>query len=180
MPGEPAQDSHAGGEPLPGTHASQITQRNRGPDDGTSSHIDAEPNTPMTPPDNSQPNKSKRIEILAPPPPRPHPATNKVRHNRKARQISIAHPGSEHNIFTHFPQHADCEICQNNKPTRAACKSKTHRKGDALPEPETFGDAITADHKILNEDDESRTQYQCACIIKDRYTHFIGGYPSPT
>ena len=41
-----------------------------------------------------------------------------------------------------------------------------------------FGDAITADHSIINEDDKSRTDDRVACVIMDRGTTFTMGYPS--
>ena len=38
---------------------------------------------------------------------------------------------------------------------------------DGLPQPEMFGDALTADHKILNDDNTSRDHDKLALIIKD-------------
>ena len=50
------------------------------------------------------------------------------------------------------------------------CNSKRHGEPDELPEPKEFADAITADHKILNEDDESRNADRVALVIMDRFT----------
>ena len=47
----------------------------------------------------------------------------------------------------------NCEICQRNKFTRAPCR---RRNGGAVPDAEHFGDLITADHKVLSENCESR------------------------
>ena len=51
-----------------------------------------------------------------------------------------------------------------------------HGEPDQLPEPLEFADAITADHKILNEDDESRMNDRVALIIVDRYTRWMQGF----
>ena len=52
------------------------------------------------------------------------------------------------------------EICNKFKAHRAYLKRKVIPAHDAdnFPEPVEFGDAITCDHKILNEEEESRTQ----------------------
>ena len=51
-----------------------------------------------------------------------------------------------------------------------------HGQPDQLPEPKAFADAITADHKILNEDDESRSCDRVALICMDRFTRWLQGY----
>ena len=43
--------------------------------------------------------------------------------------------------------------------TRSPCKRRT---GEALPRAEKFGDLITADHKVLNEEGESRNNHRHA------------------
>ena len=51
-----------------------------------------------------------------------------------------------------------------------------HGEPDELPEPKEFADAITADHKILNEDDESRNADRVALVIMDRFTRWLQSY----
>jgi len=51
-----------------------------------------------------------------------------------------------------------------------------HGEPDQLPEPKGFADALTADHKILNEDDESREFDRVALIVMDRFTRWLQGY----
>ena len=63
---------------------------------------------------------------------------------------------NQHNTLTHFPKDPNCPICNACKQNRSHCRSKSHGEPDGLPEPKKFADAVTADHKILNEDDESR------------------------
>ena len=88
----------------------------------------------------------------------------------------------EHNIFTHFPKDptGNCEICNANKPNRAYVRSKAQPEPDGLPIPKQWADALTADHKILNDGDKSREQDKTACIIQDRATHWLQGYTAPT
>jgi len=86
----------------------------------------------------------------------------------------------QHNLLTHFPKDPKCPICQSCKRTRAQCRSKTHGEPDQLPEPKVFADAITADHKILNEDDESRSSDRVALIVMDRATRWLQGYAAAT
>ena len=52
-------------------------------------------------------------------------------------------------MFTHFPKDRNCDIFLRTKITTAPCRRRT---GEALPRAENFGDLITADHKILNEE----------------------------
>ena len=59
----------------------------------------------------------------------------------------------KHNVHTHFPKDRNCEICKRTKITRAPCR---RRKGEAVPRADNFGDLITADHKVLSDNCESR------------------------
>ena len=73
-------------------------------------------------------------------------------------------------ILTHFPKCPDCPMCSEAKSTRAQCRSKTYGKPNELPRPLKFGGSITADHKILNDDDASREADKVVMIILDRYS----------
>ena len=61
----------------------------------------------------------------------------------------------KYSVHTHFPKDRNCEICQRTKITRASCR---RRNRGAVPRSENFGDLITADHKVLSDNCESRTQ----------------------
>ena len=50
-------------------------------------------------------------------------------------------------------------------------------KADGLPEPQAFGDSLTADHKVLNDDNKSRDEDRQALVILDRYTKWLQSYP---
>ena len=69
-----------------------------------------------------------------------------------------------------------CPICNSCKRNRVHCRSKVHCEPDELPEPKEFADAITGDHKILNEDDESRIADRVALVIMDRFTRWLQSY----
>ncbi len=59
-------------------------------------------------------------------------------------------------------------------------RQKVSGKPDDLPIAKKFADAITADHKILDEDDQSRTHDRVAMIVLDRFTQWLQGYPCKT
>ena len=80
----------------------------------------------------------------------------------------------KHNVHTHFPKDRNCEICKRTKITRAPCR---RRNGEAVLRPEKFGDLITADHKVLSDNCESRNNHQCAVVVQDLATHWIQSYP---
>ena len=90
----------------------------------------------------------------------------------------IASKKCVHNPWTHFPKDKDCPICNDVKRNRAQCRTKTHGEPDALPKPLKFADSITADHKIINENDSSRESDRVALIVLDRYSRWLQGYAS--
>ena len=77
----------------------------------------------------------------------------------------------------HFPKDRNCEVCLRTKMTRAPCRRRT---GEALPRAENIGDLITGDHKVLNEEGESRDNHWCAVIVQDLATQWIQSYPCKT
>ena len=79
-----------------------------------------------------------------------------------------------HSVYTHFPKDRNCEICQRTKITRAPCR---RRNGGAVPRAEKFGDLITAEHKVLIENCESRNNHRFAVVVQDLATQWIQAYP---
>ena len=77
-------------------------------------------------------------------------------------------------VYTHFPKNRNCEICKRTKITRAPCR---RRNGEAVPRAEKFGDLITADHKVLSDNCESRNNHRCAVVVQDLATQWIQAYP---
>ena len=73
-----------------------------------------------------------------------------------------------------FPKDRNCEICKRTKITRAPCR---RRNGEAVPRAANFGDLITADHKVLSDNCESRNNHRYAVVVQDRATQWIQAYP---
>ena len=101
---------------------------------------------------------------------------------RKTRKVAKRTSSKDcvHNIFTHFPKSKDCPVCRDCKTDRAACRTKSRGENDNLPPPQQFGDALTADHAIVNDGDMSRDYDKVACIMQDRYANWLQAYPAKT
>ena len=80
----------------------------------------------------------------------------------------------KHSVYTHFPKDRNCEICKRTKITRAPCR---RRNGEAVPRAANFGDLITADHKVLSDNCESRNNHRKAVVVQDLTTQWIQAYP---
>ena len=83
----------------------------------------------------------------------------------------------KHSVYTHFPKDRNCEICKRTKITRAPCR---RRNGEAVPRAVNFGDLITADHKVLSDNCESRNNHRYAVVVQDLATQWIQAYPCKT
>ena len=73
----------------------------------------------------------------------------------------------KHSVYTHFPKDRNCEICKRTKITRAPCR---RRNGEAVFRAENFGDLITADHKVLSDNCESRNNHRYAVVVQDSHS----------
>ena len=82
-----------------------------------------------------------------------------------------------HSVYTHFHKDRNCEICKRTKITRAPCR---RRNGGAVPRAENFGDLVTADHKVLCGNCESRNNQRYAVVVQDLATQWIQAYPCKT
>ena len=80
----------------------------------------------------------------------------------------------KHSVYTHFPKDRNCEICKRTKITRAPCRRS---KGEAVPRAANFGDMITADHKVLSDNCESRNNHRYVVVVQDLATQWIQAYP---
>ena len=83
----------------------------------------------------------------------------------------------KHSLYIYFPKDRNCEICQRTKITRAPCR---RRNSGAVPRAENFGDLITADHKVLSDNCESRNNHRYAVVVQDLATQWIQSYPCKT
>ena len=104
------------------------------------------------------------------------PAPAHISHDSDSEQPT-KEASRTHSIFTHFPKDRNCEVCLRNKMTRAPCRKRT---GTAVPRAEKLGDLITADHKVLNEEVESRNNHRHAVVVQDLATPWIQSYPWKT
>ena len=57
---------------------------------------------------------------------------------------------------------------------RAPCR---RRNGEAVPRAVNFGDLITADHRVLSDNCESRNNHRYAVVVQDLATQWIQAYP---
>ena len=83
----------------------------------------------------------------------------------------------KHSVYTRFPKDRNCVICQRTKITRAPCR---RRNRGAVPRAENFLDLITADHKVLSDNCESRNNHRYAVVVQDLATQWIQAYPCQT
>ena len=80
----------------------------------------------------------------------------------------------KHSVETRSPKDRNCEICKRTKITRAP---RRRRNGETVPRAENFGDLITADHKFLSDNCESRNNHRYAVVVQDLATLSIQAYP---
>ena len=80
----------------------------------------------------------------------------------------------KHSVKTHFPKYRNCEICKRTKITGPHAE-------DAMAKPflraVNFGDLMTADHKVLSDNCESRNNHRYAVVVQDLATQWIQAYP---
>ena len=79
----------------------------------------------------------------------------------------VATMSRKHSMFTHFPKDRNCDVCLVTKVAKASCRRRT---GEASPRAEKFGDLITADRKVHEEECESRDNLQYAVVVQDLAT----------
>ena len=62
----------------------------------------------------------------------------------------------QHELFAHFTQEPNCEVCRRPKPTRAPRTRILDDRAKRIKiAKRLFGDVITVDHKARNEEQES-------------------------
>ena len=101
--------------------------------------------------------------------------TSKSSHELPLEPRAKVEPDSgKHSVHTHFPKDPNCDICLKTKINRASCR---RRAGTVVPRAELFGDLITADHKVLSEESESRNNHRYAVVVQDLATQWVQSYP---
>ena len=87
-------------------------------------------------------------------------------------------PGSgKHSVHSHFPKDPHCDICLKKKITKSSCR---RRAGTVVPRAKNFGDLITAGHKVLGEESDSRNNHRYAVVVQDLATQWMQSYPCET
>ena len=76
-----------------------------------------------------------------------------------------------------FPKTEIARSASGPRLQRAPCR---RRKGEAVPRADNFGDLITADHKVLSDNCESRNNHRYAVVVQDLATQWIQAYPCKT
>ena len=115
--------------------------------------------------------------------PRRNPApedqdTSSSSHELPIESRAKVEPGSgKHSIYTHFPKDPNCDICLKTKITKASC---SRRAGTVVPKADILVILITADHKILSEESESRNNHRFAVVVQDLATQWLLSDPCKT
>ena len=77
----------------------------------------------------------------------------------------------KHSICTLFPKDRSCDKSLRTKFTRSPFRR--HVGEGSTPLAEKFGGLITADHKILDEEGESRNNHRYAVVVQDLLTQWF-------
>ena len=89
-----------------------------------------------------------------------------------SKRSNTSKPTGRHIVLTHFSKDPDCGL---TKTTRAPCSNRPDARGDRVHHPQKFGDAVKADHEVLNDENDSRLQHRCAGFF---YSFRIQSYPT--
>ena len=79
----------------------------------------------------------------------------------------------KHSIYTHFPKDRTCDVCLRNEITKIPYEG-------SIPREQKFGDLITSDRKVLNEESGSRTNHRYAVVVQDLATQWRQSYSCKT
>ena len=66
------------------------------------------------------------------------------------------------------------------KSTRAPCRRNPDDQADRIEIADTFGDMVTADQKVLNEEQQSKLHHKYAVVVQALATPWIQSYPCNT
>ena len=77
-------------------------------------------------------------------------------------------------MFILISQRTEIARSVNGPKLQGPCR---RRNGEAVPRAANFGDLITADHKVLSDNCESRNNHRYAVVVQDLATQWIQAYP---
>ena len=98
--------------------------------------------------------------------------TSSSSHELPVEQRAKVEPGSgKHSIYVYaFFEGSNSRYLHEDENNKASCR---RRAGTFVPRAEHFGDLITADHKVLSEESESRNKRLYAVVVQDLATQII-------
>ena len=76
-----------------------------------------------------------------------------------------------------FSKRPNCEVCRR---PRAPCKMNPDDRADRISIAERFWDMITADRRVLDDEQEPRLHPEYAVVVQDWGTQWIQSYPCKT
>ena len=97
--------------------------------------------------------------------------------SERPTKVILKSKSRNHSIYTQFSKDRNCGVCSRTNMTRTPCRRRTGKA--SLPRAEKFGDLMTADHKILSEESESRNNHRYAVVVQDLVTQW-NPYPCKT
>ena len=104
----------------------------------------------------------------------------------RANQTRVSKQGGKpkgiHNEFTHFPHDPNCKICVASRLQKAARPFKIdNARPHAFAPALKFGDRLTADHAIMNQENMSaEDEALVACVIQDGFSQWLQAFPCKT
>ena len=85
-----------------------------------------------------------------------------------------------HKVFAFHPRSGLCSLSVHEN-YRSSVQEPPEARGDCVHHPQKFRDAIMADYKVLNEENEScLQQHRHAVVVQDLYSYWIQSFPTKT
>ena len=136
-------------------------------------------------PDPEEPEMSKKPPSPEAKPSKDREATkatprSRARKRRRPTEEKLVCKEAKHNVFTHFPKCPGCDICDATKMQKTSARIVTGTDPEDRPAPKEFGDMLTADHKVMAQDEISKAGDKYALIIVDRFTKWLQAFPCKT
>ena len=94
---------------------------------------------------------------------------------RSEKGIIAHHAVGSHSEYTQYPLGPDSEVCKMTETTKAGCKIKLTKRVEEVTFFTNFGHLITADHQILNVQNELGSGHRNALMV--HCANWIQRYP---
>ena len=95
--------------------------------------------------------------------------------SKRSKEMMMREAKSEEHLFTHRPKNLFCETCVRSKMQAPQAR---RRHGSSSVDAKAFGDHVTADHVISNDETYGFKGEWNALVVKDVFTQFRYFYPS--